>query len=131
MVVAICILSFLLLCAILIIAILWRAINRLLNEYVDNHPQEFVKFYLDKYAEEKFPCTLLLTENNNADFNGSIYDFSLYEENNIIGLTECKQKTTINIEDDEDDEPCAILIPNQTVFKMKDGSYQWDFRGFI
>ena len=131
MVIAICILSFLLLCAISIFAILWRAINQLLNEYVDTHPQEFVKFYLDKYAEEKFPCTLLLTENNNADFNGSIYDFSRYEKNNIVGLIECKQKTTTNTKNDEDDEPRVILIPNQTVFKMKDGSYQWDFRGFM
>ena len=98
---------------------------------MDNHPKEFVKFYLDKYAEEKFPCTLLLTENNNVDFNGSIYDFSQYEENNIIGLTECRKKTTTNTKNDEDDEPRVILIPNQTVFKMKDGSYQWDFRGFI
>jgi hypothetical protein len=61
MVIAICILSFLLLCAILLIAILWRAINRLLNEYVDKHPQEFVKFYLDKYAEEKFNYKILNT----------------------------------------------------------------------
>jgi hypothetical protein len=126
MIIAICILTGLLLCALFVIACLWYAINKLMDEYIEANPEEMIKFYWDKYAEEKFPCTLLLTENENAEFDGSVYDFSQYEEKNIIGLIECKKGTTIN-----DIEPRFALLPNQTVLRMKDGSYQWDFRGLI
>lgn len=128
MIVAICILSGLLLCALLIIAVLWMAIGKLMDDYITSNPKESIKFYWDKFAEEKFPCTLLLTENNDADFDGSVYDFSLYEEKNIIGLIECKKKTALN---KKDEEPRFALLPNQMVLRMKDGSYQWDFRGLM
>ena len=128
MVIAICILSGLLLCALFVIATLWMAIGKLMDDYITSNPKESIKFYLDKFAEEKFSCTLLLTENNDADFDGSVYDFSQYEEKNIIGLIECKKKTTLN---EEDEEPRFALLPNQTVLRMKDGSYQWDFRGLM
>lgn len=126
MIIAICILGGLLLCAIWTIFALWYALNKVLDEYMNSNPKVFMEYYFDKQAEEKFPCTLLLTENNNADFTGSIYDFSQYEEKNIIGLIECKKEATIN-----DLEPRFALLPNQTVLRMKDGSYQWDFRGLM
>ena len=128
MVIAICILGGLLLCAIWIIACLWYAVGKLMDEYIISNPKDSVKFYLERFAEEKFPCTLLLTENNDADFDGSIYDFSQYKEKNIIGLIECK-KTIPKEEDDE--EPRFALLPNQTVLRIKDGSYQWDIRGLM
>lgn len=131
MVIAICILSGLLLCALFVIATLWMAIGKLMDDYITSNPKESIKFYWDKFAEEKFFCTLLLTENNDADFDGSIYDFSLYEEKNIIGLIECKKKTALNNKEEEDEEPRFALLPNQTVLRMKDGSYQWDFRGLM
>lgn len=130
MIIAICILSGLLLCALFVIVSLWMAIGKLMDDYITSNPKESMKFYLDKFAEEKFSCTLLLTENNDADFDGSVYDFSLYEEKNIIGLIECKKKTTSN-EKEDDEEPRFALLPNQTVLRMKDGSYQWDFRGLM
>ena len=126
MIIAICILVILLLCSLFVIACMWYAINKLMDEYIKANPKEMMKIYWDKYAEEKFPCTLLLTENENAEFDGSVYDFSQYEEKNIIGLIECKKGTAIN-----DIEPRFALIPNQTVLRMKDGSYQWDFRGLM
>ena len=129
MIIAICILSGLLLCALFAIAILWMAIGKLMDDYITSNPKECIKFYWDKFADEKFSCTLLLTENNDADFDGSVYDFSQYKEKNIIGLIECKKKTTSNKEEDE--EPRFALLPNQTVLRMKDGSYQWDFRGLM
>lgn len=129
MIIAICILGGLLFCAIWVIACLWYAIDKLMDDYITSNPKEAIKFYWDKFTEEKFPCTLLLTENNDADFDGSVYDFSLYEEKNIIGLIECKKKTTLN--EKEDEEPRFALLPNQTVLRMKDGSYQWDFRGLM
>lgn len=126
MIIAICILAGLLLCSLFVIACMWYAIGKLIDEYIEANPKEMMKFYWDKYAEEKFPCTLLLTENNNAEFDGSVYDFSQYEEKNIIGLIECKKGNVT-----EDEEPRFALIPNQTVLRMKDGSYQWDFRGLM
>lgn len=127
MIIAICILAGLLFCALFAIACLWYAINKLMDEYIEANPKEMMKFYWDECAEEKFLCTLLLTENNNAEFDGSVYDFSQYEEKNIIGLIECK-KGNVTI---DDEEPRFALIPNQTVLRMKDGSYQWDFRGLM
>ena len=127
MIIAICVLTGLLLCALFVIACLWYAINKLMDEYIEANPKEMMEFYWDKYAEEKFPCTLLLTENNNAEFDGSVYDFSQYEEKNIIGLIECK-KGNVTI---DDEEPRFALIPNQMVLRMKDGSYQCDLRGIM
>ena len=94
-----------------------------MTDYLTDNPQFVVDYYFKQEAVEKFPCTLLLTLNDNADFDGSVYDFSQYEEKNIIGLIECKKGTTKH-----DDEPQIALIPGQTVCKMKDGSFQWDFR---
>lgn len=126
MVVTICILGGLLLFAIISIITLWRALNAVMDDYIEKNPQEFIGYYLDKQSEERYPCTLLLTIKDDADFDGSVYDFSQYEEKNIIGLIECKKGTTRH-----DDEPQIALIPGQTVCKMKDGSFQWDFRGLM
>ena len=128
MVVTICILSGLLLFAIIAILTLWKALNVVMDDYIEKNPQEFIGYYLDKQSEEKYPCTLLLTINEGADFDGSVYDFSQYEEKNIIGLIEYKKETTKH---NNEDEPQIALIPGQTVYKMKDGSYQWDFRGLM
>ena len=126
MIIAIYILSGLLLCAILIIACLMFAINKVMDDVLENNPKLVMDYYFDKKSVEKYKCTLLLTENENAEFDGSVYDFSQYEEKNIIGLIECKKGTAIN-----DIEPRFALLPNQTVLRMKDGSYQWDFRGLM
>ena len=128
MVVTICILSGLLLFAIIAILTLWKALNVVMDDYIEKNPQEFIGYYLDKQSEEKYPCTLLLTINEGADFDGSVYDFSQYEEKNIIGLIEYKKETTKH---NNEDEPQIALIPGQTIYKMKDGSYQWDFRGLM
>lgn len=126
MIIAVCILGVLLLCAIWIILALWYALNIVLDKYIKSNPKNFIEYYFDKQAEEIFPCTLLFTENNNADFTGLVYDFSQYEEKNIIGLIECKNESV-----PEDYEPKFALIPNQTVLRMKDGNFQWDFRGLM
>ena len=125
MVVTICILSFLLLLSICLNIFLWV----LMTDYLTDNPQIAVDHYFKQETVEKFPCTLLLTINDSADFDGSAYDFSQYEEKNIIGLIECKKGATKD--DDDDDEPQIALIPGQIVCKMKDGSFQWDFRGLM
>lgn len=128
MIIAICILGGLLLCSLFVIATLWMAINKIMDEYMEDNPKAFMKYYFDHQTEEKFPCTLLLTIQEGADFHGSVYDFSQYEEKNIIGLIECTKETTKH---NDDEEPKLALIPNQVVCKMKDGSFQWDFRGLM
>ena len=122
MVVAICILSFLLLLSIGLNIFLWI----LMTDYLTDNPQLIMDYYFKQEATEKFPCTLLLTINDSTDFDGSVYDFSQYEEKNIIGLIECKKGIVI-----DENEPRFALLPNQTVLRMKDGSYQWDFRGLM
>ena len=125
MVIAICILSGLLLFSLLIIATMWSGIDKMIEVYIKEHPEESMKQWFEQNIEERYPCTLLLSVKEGADFTGSVYDFSLYDEKKIIGLTE--YQTEIEHKNDEDGIRSALL-PNQIVCKMKDGSYQWDFR---
>ena len=132
MIVAICILGGLLLLSIFVIGALWYALGKLMDEYIDKNPKEMMGYYFKHYAEESYPCTLLLAIKEGADFDGSIYDFSKYEESNIIGLTEYKTTTESNGKyEDYDGEPITALLPNQKIYKMKDGSYTWDFRNLL
>lgn len=128
MIVIICILSGLLLCSFFVITTLWMTIGKIMDEYMEDNPKAFMKYYFEHQTEEKFPCTLLLTIQEGADFHGSVYDFSQYEEKNIIGLIECTKETTKH---NDNEEPKLAPIPNQVVCKMKDGSFQWDFRGLM
>ena len=127
MVIAICILSGLLLFSLLIIATMWSGIDKMIEVYIKEHPEESMKQWFEQNIEEKYPCTLLLSVKEGADFTGSVYDFSLYDEKKIIGLTEYQTEIEHKDKNDED-EIRSALLPNQVVCKMKDGSYQWDFR---
>lgn len=127
MVIAICILSGLLLLSLLIIATMWSGIGKMIEMYIKEHPEESLKRWFEQNIEERYPCTLLLSVKEGADFTGSVYDFSLYDEKKIIGLTE--YQTEIEHEDKNDEDGIrSALLPNQVVCKMKDGSYQWNFR---
>ena len=127
MVIAICILSGLLLLSLLIIATMWSGIGKMIEMYIKEHPEESLKQWFEQNIEERYPCTLLLSVKEGADFTGSVYDFSLYDEKKIIGLTE--YQTEIEHEDKNDEDGIrSALLPNQVVCKMKDGSYQWNFR---
>ena len=97
MVIAICILSGLLLLSLLIIAIMWSGIDKMIEVYIKEHPEESMKQWFEQNIEERYPCTLLLSVKEGADFTGSVYDFSLYDEKKIIGLTE--YQTEIEHED--------------------------------
>lgn len=62
----------------------------------------------------------------------SVYDFSLYKDYGIIGLTASSSARYIEKEFyDEQGRPNVAVLPNQVVYYCKDGSYQWDFRGAI
>ena len=113
MIVTICILGGLLLLSIFVIGALWYALGKLMDEYIEKNPKEMMGYYFKHYAEESYPCTLLLAIKEGADFDGSIYDFSKYEESNIIGLTEYKTTTESNGKyEDYDGEPITALLPN-------------------
>ena len=127
MVIAICILSGLLLLSLLIIIAMWSGVEKMIEVYIKEHPEESLKQWFEQNIEERYPCTLLLSVKEGADFTGSVYDFSLYDEKKIIGLTE--YQTEIEHEDKNDEDGIrSALLPNQVVCKMKDGSYQWNFR---
>ena len=125
------ILSVLLCIAAIIIAFLWYALQALMEQYISKQdPKEILNYYFEHESVEKYPCTLLLSIQENAEFDGSVFDFSSYEEKNIIGITEYRTENTNNFIQ-EDGEPQIALLPNQVIYKMKDGSYQWDFRGLM
>ena len=134
MVIALCIIGVLLVCSLILNLILWGAIGRLMEialKDLINNPKLMLDEYYEKEVEEQFPCHLLLSIQEGADFDGSVYDFSQYEENKIISLTEFRKIITNKMHIDENEEPMAVLLPNQMVCKMKDGSYQWDIRPHI
>ena len=75
-------------------------------------------------VDEEYLCTILLfgdktnTEYLEIDLTKLIYDFSKYDKYNIVMLIE-KDK---NIDDIE-----PFFYPNQTIYRMKDGSFLWDY----
>lgn len=75
-------------------------------------------------VDEEYLCTILLfgdrtnTEYLEIDLDKLIYDFSKYDKYNIVMLIE-KDK---NIDDIE-----PFFYPNQTIYRMKDGSFLWDY----
>ena len=73
MIITICILGGLLLCTIFVIAALWFAIGKLMDAYAKDNPKAFMKYYFDNETIERYKCTLLLTINDSADFDGSVY----------------------------------------------------------
>lgn len=93
-----------------------------LRKIIKNQQQNLLT--LDNVViDEEYLCTILLFGNKiNAgyleiDFTKLIYDFSKYDKYNIVTLIE-KDK---NIDDME-----PLFFPNQTICKMKDGSFLWD-----
>ena len=124
MVIAIIALAVLLILSFLIIAILWYTIKELFFENLLNNPKEYFNYYLDTFTTEIFEGNLLLSFLPSDQFTGTVYDFSFYEENKLIGLYYYDNKNDNEIEKN-------IILPNQKIHLMEDGSYQWDFSKFI
>lgn len=106
--------------------------------------KEIVNNFFEKHAIEKYVCNNLITFAAISDeLDGCIvYDFSMFEENGNVGLiyyfSEKRLKQTfnldINFEDEESmDEEEALIAnyKNQTIYLLKDGSYQWDISQFL
>lgn len=123
MVVTICILSVLLLLSLIIIYIGWRVILQLAVENITE--EDYFNLILSKdNIEEIFEnVTVLVYTTYNPNFDGLMYDFSRYEDSNIIGVYGSYKEF-------QDLENGAILI-NQTVYKLKSGGFQWDYRALL
>lgn len=83
--------------------------------------------FSDRNIEEKYPCTLILNATYNTSFTGTAFDFSKYEKNKIIGLTICNPKDP-RYKDyfDENGDFYNVIVPDQMIYKMKDGNYVWE-----
>ena len=83
--------------------------------------------FSDRNIEEKYPCTLILNATYDTPCTGTAFDFSEYEKSKIIGLTICNSKNPkYKNYFDETGDFYSVTIPNQVVYKMKDGSYAWE-----
>ena len=130
MVIAVIILGILLFISLSANLAMWFAIDKLMDNFIKNNPKETMQYYFKQNAEETYPCTLLLSIVEGADFDGSAYDFSLYEEKGVIGLTEFKTKASSGKYEDYEGNPLVATLCNQIVYKMKDGGYMWDCTPF-
>ena len=107
---------------------LWKIVKNGIHNYIETNLNYSIDDYFEEQIEEKFPCTLLLTVYEGVECNSSIYDFSQYEQNNIIGLFWYRQAIVLNNKENLEDTNTTTILPNQIVCKMKDGGYQWDLR---
>lgn len=119
-------------CAILGLIVLSGIIHYILEDIVnlimiiDPKCVNRVRFS-DRNIEEKYPCTLILNATYNTSFTGTAFDFSKYEKNKIIGLTICNPKDP-RYKDyfDENGDFYNVIVPDQIIYKMKDGNYVWE-----
>lgn len=119
-------------CAILGLIVLSGIIHYILEDIVnlimiiDPKCVSRVRFS-DRNIEEKYPCTLILNATYNTSFTGTAFDFSKYEKNKIIGLTICNPKDP-RYKDyfDENGDFYNVIVPDQMIYKMKDGNYVWE-----
>lgn len=119
-------------CAILGLIVLSGIIHYILEDIVnlimiiDPKCANRVRFS-DRNIEEKYPCTLILNATYNTSFTGTAFDFSKYEKNKIIGLTICNPKDP-RYKDyfDENGDFYNVIVPDQMIYKMKDGNYVWE-----
>ena len=99
----------------------------------DVDPKDLVERYFENNHKEKYKGALLVTVIENQGFEGVSYDFSTYDRNHMIGVTLSLIGKHADYDDyrDEEDNIPPFVLPEQTVYLMKDGSYIWDFRKFM
>ena len=111
--------------------ILFKALENKFKNYLKDNPDMALDFYYESNAVEAYKCTLFLTIKEDSEFDGAIYDFSMYNEAGIISLVDCRSNRSVRAKRqyiDENGDPITGALPNQTVYLMKDGSYEWDVR---
>ena len=87
-------------------------------------PESMMDYYFDKYTAKVFPCTLIVSKVYNSESQFLAYDFSQYENKNIVLLT----NYTDEERDEEEEVELSVPMPNQKICLMEDGTYLWDTR---
>lgn len=123
------VLSIFLALAIIAIIVLYKTIIRIIFNFPIEENFDLKEWFDDNIIEE-MPCTIAWTFENNSDFDGSSYDFSLYDDYNIIGIVEYSKSEQYKYFNDNN-EPMVFFMPNQTVALLKDGRYEWDLRQYL
>ena len=117
------ILGVLLSIAIAIIIILRLALEKLASMFLEEEPKTALDLYYDeKNIEQTYLCDLLIMKNNSIKQNELCFDFSKYEFYNVIAVY-------VNSEELEDG--AFTILPDQKVYKMKDGGFVWDIRHYF
>ena len=101
-------------------------VRRKLKEMDDlnlDKPDEFLKAAELCFGpvEERFEGATLLLLEQYAPEQTTIYDFSKWQDNKIIGVTVMHKDVDI----DEDNDGRLGIVPNQTVCRFKDGTVLW------
>lgn len=125
------ILSIILIIIVAFIFIPLKVIENRVKKYLKDNPDMALDFYYESNAVEAYKCTLFLTIKEDSEFDGAMYDFSMYNEAGIISLVDCRSNRSARAKRqyvDENGDPITGALPNQTVYLMKDGSYEWDVR---
>ena len=123
MAVVLIILGVLLSIAIAIIIILNLALEKSVSMLLEADPKTaFDLYYDEKNIEQTYLCDLFVMQNNSIKQNELCFDFSKYEFNNII---------VVHINSEELEDGSFTILPNQKVYKMKDGGFVWDIRHYF
>lgn len=101
--------------------------------------KDIVNKFFEKYAVKKYKCNNLITfAAINDELSGCIvYDFSSFDETGNVGLIyyfsekDLKQTFGEDIDFEDEEEMLIANYKNQTIYLLKDGSYQWDISQFL
>jgi hypothetical protein len=101
--------------------------------------KDIVNKFFEKYAVKKYKCNNLITfAAINDELSGCIvYDFSSFDETGNVGLIyyfsekDLKQTFGEDVDFEDEEEMLVANYKNQTIYLLKDGSYQWDISQFL
>ena len=141
MIIAVIILGVLLAVAAAIIFCLWRVLKNtfsmtegLLDIVEGKQPRALRKAYNDVY----YPATIIAKINFDAEWEGQITDFSMYDKYKIVGLTIMTKESAAEyygmdivseLEEIGEEAVAALTEPvimkNKLVFEMSEGVWAW------
>jgi hypothetical protein len=141
MIIAIIILGVLLAAATAIIFWLWKVLKNtcditfsLIDTIENKQPRSLRKAYNDKY----YPATLIAQVKFDADWEGTITDFSMYETQKIVGFTVMTKESAqeyygADLYDEMaeiGEEALAqltepIIMKNKLVYEVSEGVWAW------
>lgn len=101
--------------------------------------KDIVNKFFEKYAIKKYKCNNLITfaAINDVLSGCIVYDFSSFDETGNVGLIyyfsekDLKQTLGEDVNFEGEEEMLVANYKNQTIYLLKDGSYQWDISQFL